>query len=877
MRIFLLAIFSLLTAATEARHIIGGEVTYDYLGAGAGTSKRYRITLILFRDDDCGGNCAQLPAAAAIAIYNNDNGASIAGVKNVAQTNLTSPLPVISQPGCLTNAPVYNYAAGYYSFEEDLPANSNGYTVSFQTCCRIDGIANTANQQGSTYIGTIPGESTLNGQNDNSPKFATGISIICAGKPFNLNFSATDVDGDQLEYQYYDAYNGGLAQNASFANPAPPPYGSVSYLSPYDGFSPLGSNATLNSSTGFINGIAPAVGRYIVAVVVTSRRNGQIIARHRKDFMISVADCNFPSADLTPFKSKVFCNDGDLTIQFFNANTSILNETFSWNFGDPASGVNNTSTLPNPTHQFSAPGDYWIRLIINENGQCVGRDSALIKVYPGFYPAINPLNPQCKNSPVQFTDGTTANNGTVNFWKWDFGVTTLTNDTSRIRNPIYTYPDAGDYDVTLIVGSSVGCRDTVTRTIQITDKPDFFTTPKSDTLICAVDTLRLSTNVTTGTIVWSPNYMISNVNSFNPLVSPDVTTTYTVNYTDLYGCNVVLPIKVNVATSVNINVLPSDTTICRTDSIILRNNTNALYFSWTPNSTSVIQNATVKNPVVFPTAAVTTYSVLAKISDKCTNSASVTVRTVPYPVAYATGVSPICFGDNSQLNATGGSNYKWTPTKYLSNPNISNPESIFPKETTLYKVEVTDVLGCPKPTFDTFRVVIIKPFADAGPRDTSIVLGQPLQLSGAGGGSYLWEPSDFLNNPNIQSPLATLSNNFEYYLTTTNSVGCKARDTIRIKVFFLPPDIYLPNTFTPNADGSNDVFRPIALGIKSLENFTVFNRWGNALYSTSQIGRGWDGRFKGADQPSGAYVWQVTATDYTGKRIQRKGNFMLVR
>jgi gliding motility-associated-like protein len=866
-------IFVFLGLHANASHIIGGEITYDRLpGAPAGNT-RYRVTLILFRDQAC-TNCAQLPDIGSIAVYNNDNGQRVGIVRSVGRTDYLYPIPIISQPGCLSNVPVFNYEAGYYSFEETLPNNNTGYSVSFQTCCRVSGIANAANQQGSTYFGEIPGENSLQGEFDNSARFETGISIICAGKPFILDFSATDPDGDQITYNYYDAYNGGAATQASFANPAPPPYGSISYTSGYNGDAPLG-NATLDPNTGLITGIAPPVGKYIVAVEAITSRNGRIIARHKKDFMVTVADCNFASADLLPFKNKAFCGDDDLSIAFYNNNNSSLNETFTWDFGDPASGTTNTSLLANPTHLFSAPGVYLVKLIVNANTNCVGRDSALIRVFPGFYPAINPINPQCKNTPVQLIDGTTTNNGTVSNWQWNFGVTTTLADTSRIRNPTYIFPNAGQYNVTLIVGSSVGCKDTVTRTIEITDKPDFITT--QDTLICTVDTLRLTTNVTTGSITWSPNYMINNVNSYNPLVSPDVPTTYTVSYTDLYGCNVQLPVRVDVATDVNINIQPNDTTICRTDSIRLRTNSNALYYQWLPNGLNEIQNPTIKSPLVYPTNAITNYSVVAKISNKCFSNATAVVRTVPYPLADVTGRSPICFGDSSQLFATGGSIYKWTPTRYLSNANINNPISIKPNETILYTVEVGDNLGCPKTTKDTFRVVVIKPFADAGPRDTSIVLGQPLQLNGAGGGSYSWAPSSFLNNANIQSPIATLNNSFTYYLTTTNQLGCKAYDTINVKFFFLPPDVYLPNIFTPNADNLNDVFRPIALGIRSLEGFTVFDRWGNTMFTTSQIGKGWDGNYKGTKQSSGSYVWQISATDYTGKRILRKGNFVLVR
>jgi gliding motility-associated-like protein len=869
-RYLLFILFSLVFLPVFAKHVTGGEIIYKYLGpGGAAGSKQYEITLRLFRDDNTIGGAA-LPASLAIAVYNNDNNQNISGYINVAQAS-TETLPILAAPNCLTNAPNLTYSAGYYTFTFELPANTQGYTISYQTCCRIDGIENTGNSVGATYVGEIPGNFTLPAGFDNSARFQTGISIICYNKPFILDFSATDTDGDSLVYSMTAAYDGGAATSAAFNTPAGPPFASISYSAPYYAQFPMGLTSNINTATGIISGIAPATaGRYVVAVLVKSFRNGVFIADHRKDFIITVADCDFASSELKPVYTS--CDIADnFTVQFQNLNNSPLNLTFYWDFGDGT-----TSTAQAPSHQYAAAGDYILKLVVNRGAECADSTTAIVKVYPGFFPKFDSIPPVCVNLPVNFNDATTANYGTVNYWHWDFGEPTATNDTSRIRNPVYTYSNIGIKNVSLIVGTSKGCIDTVYRDVQIVDKPDLKLT--NDTLICIIDTLQLHavTSFTGGTIAWTPNFVIDDVTSFNPLVSPDVPTRYTAVYTYTPGCTATASTFVNVVSSTLLTAA-ADTTICRTDSVILRLNTNALYFKWTSSPQSGINDSTIKNPTVYPTAPLTRFHIRASISNKCFNDDDINVKTVPYPVAIAQAQDSICFGKSSQLQASGGSSYTWTPTNFLNNPNIANPISQAPKFSLTYTVKVSDTLGCPKPVSASVRVNVIKVKADAGSSDTSVVLGQPLQLNATGGNFYEWTPDTWLDNSQIFNPVSNPQNNITYSVKVSNKIGCFDIDTIKVKVFFLPPDLYVPSAFTPSSDNLNDVFRPIALGIKSLQGFKIFNRWGELIYATKDIGAGWDGKFKGQSQNAGTYVWEIDATDYKNVRIRKKGSVILIR
>jgi gliding motility-associated-like protein len=107
--------------------------------------------------------------------------------------------------------------------------------------------------------------------------------------------------------------------------------------------------------------------------------------------------------------------------------------------------------------------------------------------------------------------------------------------------------------------------------------------------------------------------------------------------------------------------------------------------------------------------------------------------------------------------------------------------------------------------------------------------------------------------------------------------GCFATDDITVKVFKTGPEIFVPSAFTPNADGKNDILRPIIVGMRRMTFFRVFNRWGQLVYSTSESGKGWDGTLAGKEQASGTYVYSAEAYDFKGNKVSRKGSVVLIR
>jgi gliding motility-associated-like protein len=166
--------------------------------------------------------------------------------------------------------------------------------------------------------------------------------------------------------------------------------------------------------------------------------------------------------------------------------------------------------------------------------------------------------------------------------------------------------------------------------------------------------------------------------------------------------------------------------------------------------------------------------------------------------------------------------------------------------------------------------------------DTMVIQNTPFPLqaqntwTGSSQLNILWTPSNGLSNPTILKPTAAIQDDTRYIVTVTSAEGCRDADTVNLKVF-KGSAIYVPTGFTPNADGRNDLLRPAYIGIKSLQYFRVYNRWGELVFETQDTGKGWDGNFLGKQLGTGTFVWVVAATDFVGKKYNLQGTTTLIR
>jgi gliding motility-associated-like protein len=380
----------------------------------------------------------------------------------------------------------------------------------------------------------------------------------------------------------------------------------------------------------------------------------------------------------------------------------------------------------------------------------------------------------------------------------------------------------------------------------------------------------------TGTFSWAPAVNIIDANTGTPTVFPTTTTEYFVDL-ETDGCRNRESVMVNVVDHVSLQVMP-DTTICSSDTIRLRVVSDGLQYIWTPAAQVI--NPAAQNPFVI-TSDTTRYDVRAVIGG-CSVPGSVTVNTVPYPFVYAGADTSICYKTPAFLHGvTNGNSWTWSSTPTITNTTslntVANPVMVL----TIYVLTASDSRsGCPRPSRDSILVTMFPKIIPFAGRDTAVIINQPLQLHATGGSRYVWTPGIFLSDPNSPNPIAVFSEPSEglrYRATIYNPAGCFDTASILIKVFSTLPTVFVPTGFTPNGDGLNDVLRPIAVGMKSIENFSIFNRWGDLVFTTTINGHGWDGRIAGQQQGSNTYVWMVKAVDYTGKAYFRKGLVTLVR
>jgi gliding motility-associated-like protein len=235
-----------------------------------------------------------------------------------------------------------------------------------------------------------------------------------------------------------------------------------------------------------------------------------------------------------------------------------------------------------------------------------------------------------------------------------------------------------------------------------------------------------------------------------------------------------------------------------------------------------------------------------------------TVREKPKPVLGAD--RNICEGQTIILNPGSFDTYVWQDLSTAQQYTVTQPGT--------YQVKVTNAYSC----MATARV-LIREFArkPAGflPANQDLCSGNVLKLNVPGYKNYLWNTGSATRNLEIRKA-------GNYVLTVTSFDNCVGSDTLTIREINCIP-IGIPNAFSPNNDGSNDLFKP-AINTEFRDyRLLVFNRSGQLIFQTSDYGTGWDGRFKGQMQSPGNYIYQLGFRNMEGKGFEYRGNILLIR
>jgi gliding motility-associated-like protein len=280
---------------------------------------------------------------------------------------------------------------------------------------------------------------------------------------------------------------------------------------------------------------------------------------------------------------------------------------------------------------------------------------------------------------------------------------------------------------------------------------------------------------------------------------------------------------------------------------------------------------------------------IAGIAPCGSTNSQVTVVSIPKPFITGQKYKAICSGDeaNLQLSANVISTFSW---KAVDNKNtigeslISRSGDVINDRVTnlasdgqlvTYQVTPTSINGnCQGDPSEVMVGVMPVVKVNAG-GDSTAILGKPHQLNATGAYRYLWSPVSVLDNPFIPNPKAVINQDTRFIVEGTDELGCKGYDTVFLKVY-KGPTYYIPNAFSPNGDGLNDIFRPIPVGIEYTEFFRVYNRWGKLIHESNDFLKGWSGSYNGVKQPIGAYIWVIRGKSVSGEFIDMKGTVILV-
>ncbi|HIF13922.1 MAG TPA: gliding motility-associated C-terminal domain-containing protein [Bacteroidetes bacterium] len=465
-------------------------------------------------------------------------------------------------------------------------------------------------------------------------------------------------------------------------------------------------------------------------------------------------------------------------------------------------------------------------------------------------------NDTCLNDSVHFS----INNNWADSLYWDFG----DGNFDINNNPQgHLYQISGTYTTTLIaLNDSLGCNDTSYFSVDIFGLPVADAGP--DTLICPGESIQIGEVPDSGSVYsWQSTNNLSAINISNPLAFPLADESFIVTETDSNGCTDIDTIAFVVHPLPDLS-LDDTILICNGDTVQLSTLGGSNY-SWSP--VNVLNNTNISSPLVFPDSTILVYVSFQDSINGCPGNDSVYFNVNYFDSISVSGTDTICLGDTAYLFATGSDSCWW------NSGIISNAIQSTPLTTSEYLVWSNNMCGSDT---DTFVVtVIIPPVADAG-ADQVINYGESGSLQGQGGISYMWSPSGSLDCPDCQNATASPSQTTIYTLMVTDSFGCVGIDSVLLELKYMDT-LFVPNLFSPNGDGHNDILYVRTFGVFENIHFSLYDRWGKLVFETFDENIGWDGYYNGVQQPLEVYVYYLIANTLDGKTIQQKGDITLMR
>ncbi len=559
---------------------------------------------------------------------------------------------------------------------------------------------------------------------------------------------------------------------------------------------------------------------------------------------------------------------GSDTVSF--RNLTVEGGRYLWDFGD-----GDSSSLVNPVHIYSDTGSYLVRLTVS-NRFCNSTVSRLVTVQERPVASIAVLDPTvCLGAEMEFANVST---GSSDRQRWDFGDGTVSFEPRRT----HTYAEAGSYRVRLRVESVTGCADSTDLLVTVWAPPTVDFSILSDITCPGGADGGVEAIPTSGQAPFT--YTWSNGSDFAGRT--DLTAgTYTVTLTGGDGCSIVDSVTLAQPPPIEPAVTITDIS-CRGESdgsIVLQpdGGTPPLTLAWADGLTDTLRSGLTAG----------TYALTVTDAAACTRAFAYPLEE-PAPLTVVDSITAVsCYGhEDGSVTLTELSGGVAPYTVRLTGPGYQRTATGTSRFDQLrpgtYLLEVEDANGCleereimvPEP--DSIRVNIAL-------ERIVLSLGDSLVLSASYSAPVprlQWSPPIALSCTECTTPVAQPEVSQEYTVLLTDANGCTVSDSVFVELD-ASRDIYLPNTFTPNGDGRNDIFRVRSQNPGSIDlvlQFQVWDRWGMLVYSVEDFppndpAFGWDGNFRGERVSAGQYVYKVQVRFRDGFEKTTQGGVLVIR
>lgn len=572
-------------------------------------------------------------------------------------------------------------------------------------------------------------------------------------------------------------------------------------------------------------------------------------------------------------------------LQFVDTSIGLL-LSYSWDFGDGT-----TSTLQNPTHSYAAGNNsYTIKLVIADTVGC--RDSAIKQNYVSIRPPTAAFDivdssgiclPLLTNFVFKGVDYASFN--------WDFGDGTST----TAQNPSHFYNDFGTFTPKLILTGPGGCTDTAETTVNLYD-------PRASTQIVA-DPASACNSLTVNFDVTAPpgfKYEFDfDDGSSDSTGQANLTHLYpapgnfipTLTIIDEFGCQSTIrsgAIHVYGA----IPLFGKDKKeFCDTGMVTFKNFTlsndpivsQVWDFDDGGSSTDVQPTHFFGNPGTYIVGLTVT------TENQCTSSYADTIRVYRTPVVSITGKDTICINSSETFSGILAApdtitNWQWTFGNG-SNSQEQNASVVYSSGGD-YNIQLigANKLGCSDSANHSVNVVPL-PTASPVTNPLTVISGGSAQINMNYTGpitNYSWLPVPTLSCTDCPQPVASPLRTTDYVVQVQDKYGCKNSGTITVRVVCGDQNFFIPNTFSPNGDGVNDVFYLRGSGLFRINSLMIFDRWGEIVFEKKNLSindplGGWDGTYRGKKAKPDVYIYQVEIVCNNGEIIKYAGNVALIQ